>query len=340
MRRVCAASALVAMLALRSSAFFVQDQVHSAGAGAQAGSGVLWCAPEDIGSRNLYDGAGGAQDQPRGEMTFIEEDLSGTNPKLEVRDQDGTRWIVKLGPESRPEVPASRLVWAVGYFTPEDYFLPELTIRGLPPHLRRGQELVGPGGIVRKVRLKRHLSGERKVGAWLWGQNPFVGTRELDGLRVMMALVNNWDLKDENNAIYEYTDHPDRPGRVYLVSDLGSSFGPSGMGLSKESSRGDLQSYSRSEFITNTTPGEVDFAVPSRPNPLLLFVPWRYISRLGLCWIGRHIPRAHARWIGQILARLSVDQVRDAFRAAGYAPEEVEGFARTVEERIARLNQL
>jgi len=338
MRGACAVTALVAMLAVGPRAVLVQREAGRAEAGAPAGSAVLWRAPEDIGSRDLYYGAGGAQDQPHGAMTFVEEDLNGTNPKLEVRDQDGTRWIVKLGPESRPEIPASRLVWAVGYFAPEDYFLPELTVRALPPHLKRGQELVEPGGIVRNVRLKRHVGGEKKIGVWLWGRNPFVGTRELDGLRVMMALINNWDLKDENNAIYEYTDRPDGPERVYLVSDLGSTFGTTGMSLSN--SRGNVQSYGRSAFIAGTTPEEVDFAVPSRPNFTLLLAPWRYVSRLGLCWIGRHVPRAHARWIGQALARLSGDQIRDAFRAAGYSPEQVDGFARTVEERIAALNGL
>ncbi len=33
--------------------------------------------------------------------------------------------------------------------------------------------------------------------------DPFEDTREWNGLRVMMALMNNWDLKDENNAIYD-----------------------------------------------------------------------------------------------------------------------------------------
>ena len=53
----------------------------------------------------------------------------------------------------------------------------------------------------------------------------FTGTRELNGLRVMMALINNWDLKDENNAIYR--EKPVRD-QIYEVSDLGASFGTTG----------------------------------------------------------------------------------------------------------------
>jgi hypothetical protein len=40
------------------------------------------------------------------------------------------------------------------------------------------------------------------------------------------------------------------------------------------------------------------------------------------------------------LARLSSDQIHDAFRAAGYSPQEVEAFSRIVEHRIAELNEL
>jgi hypothetical protein len=44
--------------------------------------------------------------------------------------------------------------------------------------------------------------------------------------------------------------------------------------------------------------------------------------------------------MGELLARLSADQIRESFRAAGYSPQEIEGFARTVQERIRQLQQL
>ncbi len=50
--------------------------------------------------------------------------------------------------------------------------------------------------------------------------------------------------------------------------------------------------------------------------------------------------RADARWLGERLARLSEEQIRDCFRAAGYTQEEVEGYTREVEKRIAALNSL
>jgi hypothetical protein len=44
--------------------------------------------------------------------------------------------------------------------------------------------------------------------------------------------------------------------------------------------------------------------------------------------------------MGQMLAKLSPSQIRDAFKAADYSPEETEGFARVVERRIAELTDL
>ena len=61
---------------------------------------------------------------------------------------------------------------------------------------------------------------------------------------------------------------------------------------------------------------------------------------MDLRWIGKNIPRSDARWIGGLLAQLSPEQIRDAFRAAGYSPEQVEGFAAVLQARIAELNTL
>jgi hypothetical protein len=93
---------------------------------AQSKSAVLWREPTDIGSRNLFYGPGGEQDQPHPPFTFIEEDLDGSNPKYVVRDRDNVKWTIKLGMEARPETAATRLVWSVGYFANEDYFLQDL----------------------------------------------------------------------------------------------------------------------------------------------------------------------------------------------------------------------
>jgi hypothetical protein len=63
------------------------------------GHAVLWKAPADITSRNLFYGPGGKDHEPHGTFAFTKEDLDGTSPKFFVRDQDGVKWKVKLGSE-------------------------------------------------------------------------------------------------------------------------------------------------------------------------------------------------------------------------------------------------
>lgn len=302
---------------------------------------VLWREPADIASRNLLYGPGGKEHAPPSTFIFESEDMDGTNPKLVIRDENGVKWKLKMGAEARPEPVAANLVWAAGYFANEDYFLPEVHVSNLPAHLRRGQDKVGPGGTIHDVRLKRYLKGEKKIGSWEWRHNPFTGTREFNGLRVLMAVINNWDLKDANNAIYrEKHGDGDAQEVVYMISDLGASFGTTGFERSHEKAKGNLDSYEKSKFIRKVDGEFVDFDGPSRPSTIVVMNPHEFVSRLNLEWIGRHIPRADAKGMGELLGRLSPEQIRDAFRAGGYSPEEVEGFASVLETRIQDLKRL
>jgi hypothetical protein len=296
---------------------------------------VLWRDPIDISSRNLFFGPGGEQHQPNGSFTFLNEDLNGTNPKIVVRDQDGVKWTVKLGPEAGPETAATRLIWAIGYFANEDYFVSRLNVAGLPRRLHRGQKLLAPDGSLPNVRLKRHLEGEKKAGNWQWRQNDFTGTREFNGLRAMLALLNDWDLTDENNGIY-----PVDGQRIFMVTDLGATLGSGNLTWPTRNAQGNLRAYRRSKFITKVGPDYVDFRSPARDSLFFLATPREYFSKLPLHWIGKHVPRDDAKWVGQLLARLSSAQIRDAFRSAGYSPDEVEGFAKAFEDRIAQLEEL
>jgi hypothetical protein len=304
---------------------------------AKNAQGTVWSDPRDIQSRNLFYGPGGKKHQPKGtNFSFVDEDLDGTNPKYNVKDEDGVKWKIKLGAEARPETAATRLVWAVGYYVNEDYFLPELHVSGLPAHLHRGGKLIGPDGEMQNARLKRHLKGEDKVGEWPWRDDPFAQSREWNGLRVMMALINNWDLKDQNNSIYKEKDGED----VYMVSDLGASFGTTSATWPHDKAKGNLESYEHSRFIDRVRPEFVDFRDPGTPSIRYWINPKECLSRRGMRWIGRNIPRSDVQWIGSLLAQLKPQQIEDAFRAAGYLPEEVNGFSRVVERRIAELKAL
>ena len=156
----------------------------------------------------------------------------------------------------------------------------------------------------------------------------------------MLALMNCWDLKDENNSVYEEKGKSSNPEFHYIVSDLGATFGTTGLSYPDNSSKGNLPAYASSKFIKKVSGQYVDFNVPTRPNLWHLVNPKEFIMRVRLEWIGRHIPIADARWTGQLLSQLTRQQIYQAFQAAGYSPEEAEQFTDVVEKRIGELNRL
>ena len=298
---------------------------------------VIWKDPGDIKAKNLLDGPGGEKHRPALPLKFLTEDGHGHNSKFDVEDAKSKKWKAKLGIEAQPEIVASRLLWAIGYFTNENYFVRDLQVEGLPAHLKRGQGHVLSPDHLDYARLQRHLEGEKKSATWDWRHNPFIGTREFNGLRVMMALLSNWDLKTENNAIV--TDHAGDD--EYMVSDVGTAFGASGQRWIEGETKNNLKQYQQTKFIARITPEYVNFNFPHRPPLLHLMVALpTYIHQFRLRWIGDHVPRADAKWVGSLLAQLSPEQIQDAFRAAGYSPEQITAFSQVLQARIAELNKL
>ncbi|HXO61854.1 MAG TPA: hypothetical protein VN850_08565 [Candidatus Acidoferrales bacterium] len=295
---------------------------------------VIWHATIDVDQLNLFYGAGGKEDAPTpgAKYKFKKEDMNGTSPKFDVEDDQGIKWRVKLGQEPRAETAATRLLFAAGYFVDEDYYIDELHVEGLPP-LKRGQSFVTEGGIVHGARLERRMKEVKKLGNWDWFKNPFADTKEFNGLRVMMALVNDWDLKTINNSIYEVTDEAE-----YAVSDVGATFGKTGSPLHR--SKSVLKDYEDSKFIDKVTTDFVDFVMHSRPPLLAAINIPNYEKRTQMQSVTKHIPRADAKWLGERLAQLREEQIRDCFRAGGYTQEEIEGYATVIQNRIAALNAL
>ncbi len=329
---LCIASAIAFSLPARAGEA-AQVQAFSMAVSTRVPSAALWLDRGNIESLDLVYGIGGKKNQPTGKFTFVKEDENGSTPKFQILDEQGVLWRAKLGPEANAETAATRLVWAAGYFTDEDYYMPELRVENMP-ELERGREFVSTDGVVRGVRLERHVKGQERTGTWNWFKNPHVGTKELDGLRIMMALMNNWDLKESNNTIYE--DQGEEPR--YMVSDLGASFGRTGNTLVR--SKSNLRDYLGTNFIQNVKPEHVDLFMSSRPLFFKAFAIPYYAKRTGMQRVAKDIPRTHAKWLGQLLGRLSGEQIRDSFRTSGYSPEEVEGFTKVVQGRIAELNQL
>lgn len=300
---------------------------------------VLWTDPGDIKGRNLFYGVGGKEHEPALPLTYVEEDKGGTSPKFEAKDSQGEKWKAKMGPESQAEVAASRLMWAVGFSANENYFLAETKVPGSHEHQHRGKQFIDGTDNVHDLRVQRNPPGEKKIADWDWKKNPFVGTREFNGLRVMMALLSNWDLKDNNNAVYEVKDDPSQ--QIYGVTDVGATFGSSGKSFPDSKSKNNLQMYAHRKFISKVTESTVDLNFPTHPSLIYyVFAPPFVFHARHFYWVGRNIPRQDVRWIASLLSQLSQDQVRDAFRAAGYTPQQIDAYSAEVESRIAQISKL
>jgi hypothetical protein len=331
-RRLASAWLLLIVLAVVPA--LGQEQIAAAGGKHAA---VLWQDPGDIRAKDLFNGPGGDKRRPELPLKFLKEDTHGHNSKFDAEDAKGKKWKVKLGIEAQPEVVASRLLWAIGYFSNDNYFLRDVPVEDMPPHLTRGQGHVISPGHLDYARLQRRPEGKKKEANWDWRHNPFLGTREFNGLRVMMVLISNWDLKTENNAVFRDRQDDD----AYMVSDVGTAFGAAGQRWTEAETKNNLELYRRARFISRATTEYVDFNFPRR-SPLLhlVFALPSYIREWRMRWIGNHVPRADAKWVGGLLARLSPEQIQDAFRAAGYSPEQIAGFSQALQARIAELNEL
>jgi hypothetical protein len=302
--------------------------------------GVLWTDPGDVSRRNLRYGPGGAELEPQPPFTFVEEDTGGTSPKFRAKDARGTVWQVKLGIESQVETVVTRLLWAVGYFADEAYFLHEVPVAGLTT-LMRGNEWLKPGGVLMHARFEPRREGTEKLDTWEWEDNPFVGTRELDGLKVMMMLLNNWDARDANNAIVQVA-RPDGSTEIrYLVSDLGAALGKAG-GKGTHS-KNDVADFAESKFVAGVEQGIVKFHYSVRPKGLGMFaiIYPPYVGRIrDIEETMEGIKVEHARWIGSLLSQLTDEQLRDAFTAAWYPEESTTAYMRALRARFQQLVDL
>jgi hypothetical protein len=114
----------------------------------------------------------------------------------------------------------------------------------------------------------------------------------------------------------------------------------SGKSYTDALAKNNLGAYKKAKFIAKVTPGYVDFNFPTHPPLLYAFNLPFFVSKVRMRWVGRHIPREDAKWIGSLLSQLTSEQIHDAFRAAGYTPEQVDAYTDVVQRRIGELSEL
>jgi hypothetical protein len=291
----------------------------------------IWREPEQDRPLDLRDGPGGEAGRPAPPFAFVQEHSTGSQPCVSVRDGRGRLWRVKWGHEARPEAFAVRLAWACGYFAEITHFIAAGRIAGADGLARAAGCLDADGGF-RDARFEledpkvRMLFGEH---SWSWDDNPFVGTRELSGLKLVVMVLSNWDTKDRrdvsrgsNTAIFEYRDALWGHEARYLITDWGGAMGRWGT-TPVSRGRWDVDGFEAqtARFVTDVTDGYVNFAYQGQ--------------RTGE--ITRGITVSHAAWFHRYAGRLTESSLRVGLLTCGATEDEARRFAVAILERIRQI---
>src|SRR5215211_4712529 len=245
---------------------------------------ILWQEVR-TGSLDLYNGPGGVAMQPDlSRIEFIKEETQGHNKKFRIKDAKGQIWVAKFGSEAQPETAAVRLLYGLGYKTETNYLVPTLNIPGK--------------GTFKNARLEGRPANVERLDEWKWKDNPFVGTNELQGLKIMMVFLTNWDLLDLQNKVLRVNNN----GTVehhFVISDLGATFGKLGNNnlpfffrLGRKTN--DPGTWYEAGFVTKVENGLIDFDFKGKGRSLM-----------------DDISVEHGHWLAQRLGALSDKQLSD-----------------------------
>jgi hypothetical protein len=291
---------------------------------------ILWRDPGAVEQIDFNHPAGGARNHPRPPFHFIAEELTGSNPKVLVRDAAGSTWRIKGGLEIKSESFATRFVSALGYYADPTCFVAQGQVRDAG-RLKRAAGLIGAQGEFTNAAFERREDGLRYMQQdWMWNHNPFAGTRELQGLKIVMMLLSNWDNKDarerrigSNTGIFGQRVNG-RYRFLYFVNDWGQTLG--GWGSEMRTKAWDCRTFTAqtAEFVQGRQGEKVRFG-----------------------FVGLHtddfkndITVEDVRWLLRYLGRISDAQLRAGLTASGATAPETDCFAAAVRARIEQLRKL
>jgi len=330
LRRMGALVAVLLALGFISSATAQKQKEQKEPKAPKVGTPVIWSDPGAVENLDFVGGIGGRRNAPKPPFSFVEESMSGTNPKVRITDANGALWMVKFGSEVNAETFATRMAWAAGYYVEPDYYIPSGKIEKVGP-LTRAKKFIQQDGSFKAARFERHHDkGVKKLEdeqSWDWMKNPFIGTKELNGLKVIMMLVSNWDNKDvrdvgrgSNTAIYQTKTGLGLEDR-YLVTDWGGSMGKWGGLITRE--KWDCNGFhgQTKDFVKGVKGDQVEFGYSGQHS--------------GSFKEGIRVD--DVKWVAHYLGRITDDQLRAGLQASGATSQEVECFTQSVRDRINQL---
>jgi len=318
---------LTILLAVFSAAAVAYDIVPKAFTESpliRQGQYTMWHDPGDVAALDFRYGIGGRALVPQPPFTFADVDRSGTTPKVSVKDAAGRKWVIKFGDEASPDTFCTRLAWACGYYVEPTYFVADGTILGAP----HGLKDIDGHGRFHSGRFQLRSSDPKFLQTidWSWNQNPFVGTPELNGLKVLMMLLSNWDDKDARDADTRGTNtaiYQEGNLLIYFIDDWGGSMGHWGGYFTR--SKWDSASFVREspDFVKLENGG----------------IHWGYSGQHTVL-LTRDIQFSDVAWLMKYLGRVTDDQLRTGLASSGASPEQTASYTGALRMRIQELQKI
>jgi hypothetical protein len=291
------------------------------------GKYTLWRDPGRVQAIDFRYGVGGPELVPKPPFQFVDEDLSGTDAKIKVKDSNDRTWVVKLGHESRPDTFCTRLAWSLGYYVEPNYLVADGVIEGVK-NLQRARKEIEPDGRFQNGRFQLRTATPKYLRSvdWSWDENPFLGTPELGGLKIVMMLLSNWDNKDNrdaesrgsNTAIFQQNEH-----LFYFIEDWGGAMGNWGKYLTRSKWNSKSFLHQSSEFV-RLDGGEIRWGYSGQHTALLK----------------RDIRPSDITWLLKYLEPVTDTQLRTGLLSSGASEEETRDYVQGLRLRIQQLQHV
>jgi hypothetical protein len=291
----------------------------------------MWQEPAIPPDKADFSKAANHSKPPEAPYVFLNEELTGSSPKILIRDASDRIWEVKGGYEGRAEAFITRFISASGYYADSVWFLERGHVEGVRWPLKRAQGFVAPDGsfTYASFELRDSQAVFLRNPGWTWMNNPFSNTSELRGLKLLVMLFSNWDNKDgrdrgSNVGVLRF-ETAGVSKDVYYITDWGQSFGSWGTWFGFGRSNWNCQDYTREtrDFVNTDRSGRPVFG---------------FRGQHGTEFVG-DIGREDIRWLLDRIGGISDAQIRTGFDASGASASEKDCFTRALRERIERLKR-
>lgn len=310
--------------------------------------------PTRVGEMNLRSGPpakDGFEPLSTVRCEYKEEEMGGKTPKFTCELPDGDDLKVKYGRDNGEvyaEVAATRLLWALGFGSDRMYPV-KVECKGCPPELAKvdpSARIKGDVTYFDYAAIERKMDGEEieseKGPGWSWQDLDAIkpayphGRTHRDALKLLAVLLQHTDTKREQQRLVcldeDIDDDPEDLAKCVkpfmLISDLGKTFGKANAFNADNPGAVNLKAWSESPVWVGKT-GCTGNLHPSVTGTL----------------DDPRISEAGRKFLADLLAQLTTEQLRDVFSVARFAERndgtaaraDVQAWVDAFQEKVAQV---